>query len=118
MNETGEFEGSYDDGQGWSFAWKAAWHTGEYVIGQPGTEIVSLNVFHGQWDSSGELPGPDEIQPAVMLTRDHSAAKTRFSIIIRFLQRLKIRIERRYPVLLATPIIDDWRPTVSRVPVH
>ena len=73
LNETGEFEGGYDDGQGWSFAWKAAWNTGEYVIGQPGTEVVSLNVFHGPWDCRSELPAPDEIQPAVMLVRDHSA---------------------------------------------
>ena len=73
LNETGKFEGSYDDEQDWSFAWKAAWNTSEYVIGQPGTEVVSLHVFHGTWDSSGALPAPDEIQPAVMLTRDHSA---------------------------------------------
>ena len=73
LNETGEFEGSYDDDQGWSFAWKAAWHTGQYVIGQPGTEVVSLHVFHGTWDCRSEPPAADEIQPAVMLTCDHSA---------------------------------------------
>jgi hypothetical protein len=73
LNETGEFQGNYDDPQGWSFAWKAAWHTGQYVIGQPGTELVSLNVFHGTWNSRRDTPAPDEIQPAVMLTRDQSA---------------------------------------------
>ena len=73
LNETGEFQGSYDDEQGWSFAWKAEWHTGRYVIGQPGTELVSLNVFHGTWNSRRNPPTPDEIQPAIMLTHDHSA---------------------------------------------
>jgi len=31
---------------------------------------------------------------------------------------LKFRIEKRYLLLLAAPIIDDWRPTVGRVRVR